>query len=85
MRPQDEVAARPPQDRTLSKRLLSVQRWNYYQDEIYQIYVIQNHTLQETMKMIREKHGFGARYAFLCFYFNQAHSLPPTSFDVVHL
>ncbi|KAE9382099.1 hypothetical protein N431DRAFT_321006 [Stipitochalara longipes BDJ] len=56
--PQQEGAARPPQDRNLSKRTLKLQKWDSYRDEIYRIYVLQNHTLGATMKIIKENHNF---------------------------
>jgi hypothetical protein len=58
---EQEGAARPPQDRNLSKRILKFQKWDSYRDEIYRIYVLQNHTLRATMQIIKEEHNFAPR------------------------
>jgi hypothetical protein len=59
--PQQAGTAIPRQDGKLSKRALKLQQWGSYRDEIYQLYVVQNHTLQATMKMMKEKYDFTPR------------------------
>jgi hypothetical protein len=38
------------------------QKWNYHKDEIRQIYIGNDKTLQETMSAIEQRYGFQARY-----------------------
>jgi hypothetical protein len=59
--PQQDGAARLPQDTKLSKWILKLQKWDSCRDEIYRIYVLQNRTLQATMKIIKEKYNFAPR------------------------
>lgn len=58
---QETGIAMPPQDGILSKRALKLQQWESHRDEIYQSYVVQNHTLQMTMKIMKENHDFTPR------------------------
>jgi Clr5 domain len=61
LEPQQTGTTRPPQHEQPSKRRLKLQRWESHRDEIYDIYVVQNQTLQATMRMLKEKHDFVPR------------------------
>jgi hypothetical protein len=59
--PQQGGAARLPQHGRPSKRHLKLQIWESHRDETYEIYVVQNHTLQATMRILKQKHDFAPR------------------------
>jgi hypothetical protein len=59
--PQQTGTARLPQEGKPSKRDMKLQIWESYREEIREIYVVQNKTLQATMDMLKEKHQFNLR------------------------
>jgi hypothetical protein len=44
-----------------SRHVLGDETWDLHREEIYRIYVEQNNTLSQTMRMIEDTHGFKAR------------------------
>jgi hypothetical protein len=49
-----------------SRRARNDQKWDSLQDEISHIYITDDFTLQNTKRVIEEKHGFKARYPPSC-------------------
>ncbi|PMD33952.1 hypothetical protein L207DRAFT_571375 [Hyaloscypha variabilis F] len=47
-----------PRNRKPSKRDLKLQQWESYRAEIHRAYIEQNHTLEETMDMLKAKYQF---------------------------
>jgi Clr5 domain len=59
--PQQEAAVRLPNDRNLSKQILTPEEWDSYRDKIYRLYVLQNRPLHTTMKILKEEHNLEPR------------------------
>ena len=55
------TSAQPGPVTKTSRRARNDQKWNSLKDVIYRIYIIDNFTLQNTKRVIEEKHGFKAR------------------------
>jgi len=58
------------------------QKWESLKDDVKRIYILENKTLQETIKEIEGKHSFKARYAFNNIM--AADVLPPRSQFLLH-
>jgi hypothetical protein len=54
----------PSQAHRSLRRPQKKQKWESLKDDIKRIYLLENKTLQETIKEIEGKHTFKARYAF---------------------
>ena len=55
------TSAQPGPVTKTSRRARNDQKWNSLKDVIYRIYIIDNFTLQNTKRVIEDKHGFKAR------------------------
>jgi hypothetical protein len=55
------TSAQPGPVTKTSRRARNDQKWNSLKDVIYRIYTIDNFTLQNTKRVIEDKHGFKAR------------------------
>jgi hypothetical protein len=60
---QPDAARSAPAEPKLSKRGRS--KWNVFKYEVFQIYLQEDKTLSETMKVIEQRHGFNARLVYL--------------------
>jgi hypothetical protein len=61
---QDECAALNPSTAVTksSRRARNDDRWDSLKEEIYQVYMAKDSTLQNTKQLAEERHGFVARY-----------------------